>query len=78
MRKRRGFTQEDVGRLLEVDPSQISHYEAGRTEPQLSSFRRMREAYGVTADELLAAFDAAKRSGLARRNGRRLKNAGAA
>lgn len=70
MRLERGLDQGQVARLLAVDRSCISRYEAGISEPTLSGFGKLRRAYGVTADALLDAFIRARRTGQPRRNGR--------
>jgi transcriptional regulator with XRE-family HTH domain len=52
------LTQEQAARAIGVDRTQLSRYENGRVIPSLSSFRRMREAYGVTSEQLEAAITA--------------------
>jgi len=71
MRKERGLTQGGAARRIGINHSQISRYEDGSLGPSFPTFRKMCVVYGVTADALVAAFEAVARRRAARiRNGR--------
>lgn len=52
-RIRSGMTQEELGRSLEKSKNNISQYETGKREPDLSTLTRLAELFQVTVDELL-------------------------
>lgn len=60
-RVRSGMTQEEVGRALEKSKNNISQYETGKREPDLTSLMRLAELFGVTVDELLGRQTALRR-----------------
>jgi transcriptional regulator with XRE-family HTH domain len=49
-----GLTQEELAERAGLQQSAISHYEAGRREPNLANLRRLVWALGESADYLLA------------------------
>lgn len=59
MRKRRGFTQQQLCELVNVHVSQLRNYEGDRSQPTLEVIRKLALALDVTADELV--FDPAER-----------------
>jgi transcriptional regulator with XRE-family HTH domain len=59
VRKQRGLTQQQLCELVGVHVTQLSNYEAGRSQPTLEVIRKMALALDVTADELV--FDKAER-----------------
>ena len=50
-----GLTQVQAGEKIGVKQSAISDWESGRAEPDLASLRKIVDATGLTADELLDA-----------------------
>jgi transcriptional regulator with XRE-family HTH domain len=52
-RKRRGLTQAQLGAASGLNRTAISHFEAGRREPNLPNLVRLAEALGITTDHLL-------------------------
>lgn len=59
LRKKRGLTQQQLCDLIGVHVTQLSNYEAGRSQPTLEVIRKMALALDVTADELV--FDKTER-----------------
>jgi len=59
LRKRRGFTQQQLADAIGVHLSQLKRYEAATSQPTLGSLVNLAKVLNVSADELL--FDAAER-----------------
>ena len=53
IRTKKGISQGDIARELEVSRGYISTIENGKTNPTLSTIARISKALGVTNDELL-------------------------
>lgn len=54
MREKKGWSQVAFARYLNIDPTALSRFEAGRIkDPRLSLVLDMADAFGVTADRLL-------------------------
>lgn len=53
LRLDRGYTQEELGRLLNVQKSAISKYERGAVLPPGDVLLRLADIFGVSVDELL-------------------------
>jgi transcriptional regulator with XRE-family HTH domain len=51
------MSQPTLGAVAGLDPSAISRYERGATEPRAESVRRLAIALGVSADWLLGLSD---------------------
>lgn len=49
-----GFSQKELATRLEIDPSYLSHIEAGRREPSMQLVRRLADALSVPPGLLLA------------------------
>lgn len=52
MRKRKGFTQQQLADKLGVTRSTISNYEIGRRRPSVSEIIKLTEIFGVNLDFL--------------------------
>lgn len=57
MRRENGFTQAYVAKVVQRQRSTISGYESGAKEPDLETFCRLADLYGVSADYLLGRTD---------------------
>ncbi|QNK86476.1 helix-turn-helix transcriptional regulator [Sporosarcina sp. resist] len=53
-------TQEDIASLIGVSRARYSHYENGRSEPDLVMLEKIADCYEVTVDELLGRTDIAE------------------
>ena len=53
LRKETGLTQLQLGKKVGVDQKQICRYEAGETEPSISTLQKMAEIFKVTVDFLI-------------------------
>ena len=47
-----GYTQAQVAKILDVSVSSIKNWEAGKTYPNLSTFEKLCELYGVSLDQI--------------------------
>jgi transcriptional regulator with XRE-family HTH domain len=52
LRKRRGFTQGDLGEAIGSDQSTVQRWETGSRNPDLADINRLADALGVTAGDL--------------------------
>jgi transcriptional regulator with XRE-family HTH domain len=59
LRRRRGLSQSSVARLVPIDRSALSRWEAGRRLPDLASLARLATAMRLSADELARLVKAA-------------------
>ena len=53
IRAKRGMSQGDIARALEVDRGYISNIENGKKNPTIATIQKLANALGVSADELL-------------------------
>lgn len=53
LRLKKGYTQENVAHMLNVNRSTIAGYEQNITNPSLNVLAKMAHVYGVTTDYLL-------------------------
>ena len=53
IRTQKGMTQGDIVRALGVSRSFVSNIENGKTNPTLSTIKRIADALGVSVDQLL-------------------------
>jgi len=51
--KRRGITQEELGKTSGIQPAKISKYVNGKLKPSLENLVRLAEALHASSDELL-------------------------
>lgn len=61
MRQNAGYTQKAITEVIpNVSQGLISQWESGECYPHLTKILRLAEMYGVTAEEILTACEAAK------------------
>ena len=53
IRAKKGMSQGDIARALEVDRGYISNIENGKKNPTIARIQKLANALGVSADELL-------------------------
>lgn len=53
LRKKKGWSQEELGYKLEVSRQTISKWEAGQTTPELEKLVKLSEIFEITVDELI-------------------------
>ena len=53
IRKRHGFTQNEVAKELNISQVNMSHYETGIREPDIETLAQLAEFYGVSTDWLI-------------------------
>ncbi len=53
IRTKKGMSQGDVARALEVHRAYVSGIENGKRNPTLATIKKLADALGVSADELL-------------------------
>ena len=53
IRAKKKMSQGDIARALEVDRGYISNIENGKKNPTLATIKKLADALGVSADELL-------------------------
>lgn len=52
-RKKRGFSQDELGKRAGLQPAAVSLFETGSRKPSFDNLRRLADALDVTADYLL-------------------------
>ena len=55
LRKKKGFTQEELAKRLFVSRTAISKWESGRGYPNIDSLKAIAKVFSVTVDELLSS-----------------------
>ncbi|MFG6273942.1 helix-turn-helix domain-containing protein [Megasphaera hexanoica] len=64
LRKQRNMTQEELGKVLDIQKAAISKYENGRAEPSTDVLKKMSAFFGVSIDYLLGnSSDPSQESG---------------
>lgn len=53
LRNRRGLTQEEAGRVFDVVKQTVSNWESDTARPDLATFEKIADFYGVSFDYLL-------------------------
>jgi transcriptional regulator with XRE-family HTH domain len=53
LRVERGYTQEELARMLGITRASLSHYENDRREADYETLKKMAECFGVSVDYLL-------------------------
>lgn len=53
LRKKKGITMKELGRLVDLSESTISVYERGKHAPDLETLIRLADIFGVSVDYLL-------------------------
>lgn len=51
LRKQKGITQEELGKVLDIQKAAISKYETGRTEPSTEVLKKMSAYFDVSISE---------------------------
>lgn len=64
MRIKRGYTQDEFAKILNISTSSISLYENGDREPSLSMLKTISETLNVSSDYLLGLTDNKNNDGL--------------
>ena len=54
LRKRAGYTQKDLAKLVDVDQSAVSKWESGETKPLKKLHEKLAQVLGCTVEELRA------------------------
>ena len=54
LRKRKGFTQEELAEALYVSRTAVSKWESGRGYPNIDSLKAIAKYFAVTVEELLS------------------------
>lgn len=57
LREKNGYTQKRLGELLHVSKNSISHYELGKSMPDISVLIEMTDIFNVSMDFLLGLTD---------------------
>jgi transcriptional regulator with XRE-family HTH domain len=57
VREAKGFTQKQVAIMLEMDQSQYSKIENGKTDPTTSTLEKITKSLGIEVSELFASDD---------------------
>ena len=58
-RDTRGLDQEGLAKKAKLNPTAISHFEAGRRKPSFDNLKRLADALSVTTDYLLGRDESA-------------------
>ncbi len=56
-REKKGFTQSQLAERSGLQPSAVSHFEAGRRAPSFDNLKKLADALGVAIDYLLGRID---------------------
>ena len=56
-REKRNLTQNELGKMSNLPPSSIAHFETGSRKPSLANLRRLAIALEVTTDYLLGRVE---------------------
>lgn len=51
-RKTKGYTQNDLAKIMDVKPATISAWEVGRNEPSIEMLKKLSKVLGVSFDYL--------------------------
>lgn len=54
IRRSKGFTQEQLSKILKISPEHLSSIELGRRNPSWSVAQRLEKFFSIPASELLA------------------------
>ena len=57
VRKRRGFSQDDLAKRAGLQASAISHFETGTRKPSFNNLLRLADALEITTDYLVGRAD---------------------
>lgn len=56
-RKTKGYTQNDLSKIMDVKPATISAWEVGRNEPSIEMLKKLSKVLGVSFDYLTGTMD---------------------
>lgn len=74
LRKLKGMNQEQLGKLLNIEKSQISKYEKGTNQPPIDKIKKLAEIFDINPDELLNPESSVKRNNSNDPNSSRLRD----
>lgn len=57
IREGKKMTQKEIAKLLNLKPTAISNYEAGKNEPSIEKLQILAKSFGVSLDYLLGTDD---------------------
>jgi len=57
LRESRGWTQQQLGSMCDVNKLQIHRYESGINDPPTDKLKRLAEVFGVSSDYLIGLTD---------------------
>lgn len=61
LRKEKGFTQEDMARLLQIKRSTYGNYENGYRKPDIEVVIKLKKIFGVSDDKIFLPDNDTKR-----------------
>lgn len=61
LRKEKGFTQEDMARLLQIKRSTYGNYENGYRKPDIEVIIKLKKIFGVSDDKIFLTDNDTKR-----------------
>lgn len=59
-REKKNLSIAEVARAVEVDPSALSHWEAGRANPQMKHVVKLATVFGISMRKFWSRIDATK------------------
>ena len=68
LRRQCGITQKEIAKSINIDRSTYAYYETDKTNPDLSTLRRLALIFRVSTDYLLGIEDAPTATGILRDN----------
>jgi transcriptional regulator with XRE-family HTH domain len=60
LRKQKKLTQQDVADILCISQRTYSHYETGRTEPNIESLLKLSDIFNVPVDVIVGKYELKK------------------
>lgn len=63
IREKVGYSQADVARMLDVDPSAVSNWESGKSYPRMATVIKLAALYCCSIDDLIAPLDGVAEKG---------------
>lgn len=53
IRKKHGYTQADIAKILQITPQAYAHYEQGYRSPNIETLQILANFYGITIENLI-------------------------
>ncbi len=53
LREKKGYTQEDLGKLLNLSKNAVSHYEKDISQPNIETLQKIADIFDVSVDYLI-------------------------